>query len=117
MLSVSIGPLALPLPPLVLLAAVTIAAWVANRLHARQVAAVRAAPAAPDTASTSPAAPGDTVWLAMLLGLAAARLVHVLVHAQAYLDSRARLGFPMAPKDWAADVLAKLAEQNAKKAA
>lgn len=87
MLSVSIGPLALPLPPLVLLAAVTIAAWVSNRLHARQVAAVRATPAAPDTASTSPAAPGDTVWLAMLLGLAAARLVHVLVHAQAYLDS------------------------------
>jgi glycyl-tRNA synthetase alpha chain len=37
--------------------------------------------------------------------------------AQAYLDSRARLGFPMAPKEWAADVLAKLAEQNAKKAA
>src|SRR5574343_317851 len=37
--------------------------------------------------------------------------------AQAYLDSRARLGFPMAPKEWAADVLAKLEEQNAKKAA
>ena len=37
--------------------------------------------------------------------------------AQAYLDSRARLGFPMAPRAWADDVLAKLAEQNAKKAA
>jgi glycyl-tRNA synthetase alpha chain len=37
--------------------------------------------------------------------------------AQAYLDSRARLGFPMAPRTWADDVLAKLAEQNAKKAA
>ena len=37
--------------------------------------------------------------------------------AQAYLDSRARLGFPMAPKEWAAEVLAKLEEQNAKKAA
>lgn len=37
--------------------------------------------------------------------------------AQAYLDSRARLGFPMAPRDWADEVLAKLAEQNAKKAA
>ncbi|MCK6391138.1 MAG: glycine--tRNA ligase subunit alpha [Azonexus sp.] len=37
--------------------------------------------------------------------------------AQAYLDSRARLGFPMAPKAWADEVLAKLEEQNAKKAA
>ena len=37
--------------------------------------------------------------------------------AQAYLDSRARLGFPMAPRAWADEVLAKLAEQNAKKAA
>jgi glycyl-tRNA synthetase alpha chain len=37
--------------------------------------------------------------------------------AQAYLDSRARLGFPMAPKAWAAEVLTKLEEQNAKKAA
>jgi glycyl-tRNA synthetase alpha chain len=26
--------------------------------------------------------------------------------AQSYVDSRARLGFPMAPKDWAAEVLA-----------
>ena len=30
---------------------------------------------------------------------------------------RARLGFPMAPREWANDVLAKLEEQNAKKAA
>jgi glycyl-tRNA synthetase alpha chain len=37
--------------------------------------------------------------------------------AQAYLDSRARLGFPMAPREWANEVLAKLEEQNAKKAA
>jgi glycyl-tRNA synthetase alpha chain len=34
--------------------------------------------------------------------------------AQSYVDSRARLGFPMAPKDWADEVLAKIAEQNAK---
>jgi glycyl-tRNA synthetase alpha chain len=33
--------------------------------------------------------------------------------AQSYLDSRARLGFPMAPKEWAAEVL----EQIEKKAA
>jgi glycyl-tRNA synthetase alpha chain len=35
--------------------------------------------------------------------------------AAAYLDSRARLGFPMAPKAWADEVLAQL-EQNNKKA-
>ncbi|MBL0718330.1 glycine--tRNA ligase subunit alpha [Piscinibacter sp. Jin2] len=40
--------------------------------------------------------------------------------AQSYLDSRARLGFPMAPRAWAEDVLAQLAarqEKNDKKAA
>ncbi|QIL70248.1 glycine--tRNA ligase subunit alpha [Diaphorobacter sp. HDW4B] len=41
--------------------------------------------------------------------------------AKAYLDSRARLGFPMAPKAWADEVLADLAkaeaQQNNKKAA
>ncbi|NNM65573.1 MAG: glycine--tRNA ligase subunit alpha [Burkholderiales bacterium] len=33
--------------------------------------------------------------------------------AQEYLDSRARLGFPMAPKPWADDVLAQLAQKKA----
>ena len=37
--------------------------------------------------------------------------------AQSYLDSRARLGFPMAPKAWADEMMAKLNEQAAKKAA
>jgi glycyl-tRNA synthetase alpha chain len=37
--------------------------------------------------------------------------------AAAYLDSRARLGFPMAPKAWADEVLAKLAAESAKAAA
>jgi glycyl-tRNA synthetase alpha chain len=37
--------------------------------------------------------------------------------AQAYLESRARLGFPMAPRAHAEEVLAKLNEQAAKKAA
>ncbi len=32
-------------------------------------------------------------------------------------DSRARLGFPMAPKAWADEMMAKLNEQAAKKAA
>jgi glycyl-tRNA synthetase alpha chain len=34
--------------------------------------------------------------------------------AQSYLDSRARLGFPMAPREWAGEVLAQL-ENNKKK--
>jgi len=37
--------------------------------------------------------------------------------AQSYLDSRARMGFPMAPRAWADEVVARLEEQRAKKAA
>ena len=37
--------------------------------------------------------------------------------AQSYLDSRARLGFPMAPKAWADEVVAQIAKKNEKKAA
>ena len=37
--------------------------------------------------------------------------------AASYLDSRARLGFPMAPRDWAEEVTAALAQQRDKKAA
>jgi glycyl-tRNA synthetase alpha chain len=33
--------------------------------------------------------------------------------AQSYLDSRARLGFPMAPTDWADEVLASIALKKA----
>jgi glycyl-tRNA synthetase alpha chain len=33
--------------------------------------------------------------------------------AQSYVDSRARLGFPMAPKAWADEVMAKLNEKKA----
>lgn len=85
MLSVSIGPLAFPVPPLVLLVSVGVAAWTANRLRARPARApVEAAGAA---APAAPATPGDTVWVAMLVGLAAARLVHLALHAQAYLGS------------------------------
>jgi glycyl-tRNA synthetase alpha chain len=37
--------------------------------------------------------------------------------AQSYVDSRARLGFPMAPRAWADEVTARMAEQAAKKVA
>ena len=33
--------------------------------------------------------------------------------AQAYLASRARLGFPLAPRDWAAEVMAQLEKKAA----
>ena len=33
--------------------------------------------------------------------------------AQSYLESRARLGFPMAPKEWAAEVLAQIEKKAA----
>jgi glycyl-tRNA synthetase alpha chain len=33
--------------------------------------------------------------------------------AQSYLESRAHLGFPMAPKDWADEVMARLNEKKA----
>ena len=35
--------------------------------------------------------------------------------AASYLDSRARLGFPMAPKDWADEVLEKLSKEKLEK--
>ena len=37
--------------------------------------------------------------------------------AASYLDSRARLGFPMAPRAWADEVIAAMAQQRDKKAA
>jgi glycyl-tRNA synthetase alpha chain len=37
--------------------------------------------------------------------------------AQSYLESRARLGFPMAPKAWADEVVARLDKDTDKKAA
>jgi glycyl-tRNA synthetase alpha chain len=33
--------------------------------------------------------------------------------AQSYLESRARLGFPMAPRAWADEVLAQLEQKKA----
>jgi thiol-disulfide isomerase/thioredoxin len=85
MLSVSIGPLAFPVPPLVLLVSVVLAAWTANRAHAwlSHASAGTAPGAGPPGASTA----GDAVWVAMLVGLGAARLVHLLLHAQAYLGA------------------------------
>lgn len=74
-LSISLGPVALPVGPLVLLAAVGTAAWLASRLAA----------AGDDKAGVGAA--GNTVVNAALCGLLAARLAHLALNANAYLAS------------------------------
>lgn len=69
MLSLPLGPLSLPVAPLLLLAA----AWAASRLAARLTPPAELKPAA-----------ADGVWHALLAGLAGARLGHLALNAQAY---------------------------------
>ncbi len=71
MLAVQLGPLALPVAPLLLLASAWLATAVASRL------------AGPPYAHAA----GNAVFHATLLGLAAARIVHVLLHATAYVST------------------------------
>lgn len=71
MLALQIGPLALPVAPLLLLASAWLASAVASRL------------AGPPQAHAA----GNAVFHATLIGLAAARLVHVLLHVAAYAAS------------------------------
>jgi thiol-disulfide isomerase/thioredoxin len=73
MLSVSLGPLALPVAPLLLGLAVWAASWLAARLAGPE----RRAPA------------GDAVLQAALLGLFAARVTHLVLNADLYADSPA----------------------------
>jgi len=75
MLSFSIGPLAFPVAPLLLLAAVWGASWLAARL------AARAAPQALARAA------GRAVVNAALVGLLAARAVHLALNLDPYLAS------------------------------
>lgn len=75
MLSLSLGPIALPLAPVLLWLAVWGSSWLASRL-ARQGA---------DKARGEQA--GRTVFHAALMGLAAARLAYLALHADAYLAS------------------------------
>ncbi len=94
MLSISIGPFALPVLPLVLMLAV----WAAATL-ARRVAPMALGPAAE-----------NTVWSAAGLGLLAARLAHVLRYADAYLATPwalldVRDGGWFAPAGWAVAAL------------
>jgi len=75
MLSLALGPIALPLAPVLLLGAVWAASWLATRLARRGSRDGRH-----DLA-------GRTVIHAALLGLLAARLVYLALHADAYLAS------------------------------
>ncbi|MBK6472470.1 MAG: TlpA family protein disulfide reductase [Betaproteobacteria bacterium] len=81
MLAISLGPLALPLPPLLLLGAVLTAQWLASRLARRPQAGDGALP---DGAARRAAQAGDAFTTAALLGLLAARGAYVTLHADAY---------------------------------
>ncbi len=71
MLALQLGPLALPVAPVLLLASCALALWLASRL------------AGPGEAHAA----GNAVFHAAIFGLVAARLGHVLTHAAAYATS------------------------------
>lgn len=75
MLSIALGPVALPVAPVLLLLAVWAASWLASRLAAAR--------ADPQTAASA----GHAVFHAAGLGLVAARLVHLALNADLYLDA------------------------------
>lgn len=75
MLSLSLGPIALPVAPLVLLCAVWGTSFLASRLARKSEDAAQGEVA------------GNTVFHAALVGLLAARLAYLVIHADAYLAS------------------------------
>lgn len=83
MLSISIGPLSLPLAPLLLL----LALWVASLLASRIARRAMAGDTTDEAARVRAAAAGDALFHAALFGLLAARLAFVARHAGAYLDA------------------------------
>jgi len=70
MMSVSLGPLAFPVGPLIILCAIWTAVWLSRRLAGDEQK---------DLAER-------TVWQAVLLSLLAARVAHVALNWQAYLE-------------------------------
>src|SRR5450631_1917930 len=73
MLSISLGPVALPMAPVLLLLAVAGASWLASRIASRIPEKDQAAAA------------GNAVFNAALLGLLAARLAHLTLNADLYI--------------------------------
>lgn len=80
MLSISLGPLALPIAPLLLLAAVWIASWLASWL-------LRRAALLDEAAREHLGAASDALWHATFVGLLAARLGHLAMNLDAYAAS------------------------------
>lgn len=79
MLSISVGPIALPVAPMLLLLAVWTASWTAAKLANRQ---------AGDTDPSRSVDSADrAVWFATGIGLSGARLAHLASNAQPYLMS------------------------------
>ena len=99
MLSLSIGPIALPVGPVLLLVASVLASMVAEWVarNAAKPAAVAGADGVRKDAEPVPAdapaprrvAAGDAITASVLLGLLAARLGHLALYWQAYADSPA----------------------------
>lgn len=78
MLSISLGPLALPVAPVLLVAASVLASMVADAVARRRAGAA---------AHTGATAPGDVITGAVMAGLLAARLGHLALNASAYAAS------------------------------
>ena len=72
MLSISLGPVALPVAPVLMLLAVWGASWLAARV------------ASGGADKGHPTAAGNAVFNAALIGLLAARLAHLVLHADLY---------------------------------
>lgn len=81
MLSISLGPVALPVPPLLLLLVVGAASWLATALHARSGPAT-----APDK---DPQAAGNAIFIAAGCALLGARLAHLALNADLFLAAPA----------------------------
>jgi thiol-disulfide isomerase/thioredoxin len=85
MMSISLGPLALPVLPFLLLAAIWLAAALAARQMRRElIPAPGSAHAAGAADPALPVAAESAVWWAAILGLLAARLAYVALNANAY---------------------------------
>ena len=99
MLSLSLGPIALPVGPVLLLVASVLASMVAEWVarNAAKPAAVDGADGVRNDAEPAPAdapaprrvAAGDAITASVLLGLLAARLGHLALNWHAYADSPA----------------------------
>ena len=113
MMSIRLGPLALPLAPLLLLASVALAGWVAGwvlaRQARRQTVAMGTGAGLPETARHAQAA-SNSQWLAAAAALLAGRAMHLLLNLQAYTDTPLaaldlRDGGWHAPTAWAAGLV------------